>query len=248
LILTCLNDSIRRAEGFEFDLRDQGVPMSVLDLKMEARRQQILEAARGLIETDGYEALTMRNLANKSGVTVPTIYNLVGNKEQVLFEAVEDQTIAFASNLEAGRTDLISVVEATVRHLVRRSRYYRALLLVLAQSERADSARRHVGRAIAEPIANSIKLLADTGALADWVDREMLTQRIHAQLDMASLEWARGSLTATSFRAAALVDLAMTMFGLTSGGTRKTFEGIIREFQGDARHRARRTTLRGRAA
>jgi AcrR family transcriptional regulator len=222
--------------------------MSVLDQKMEARRQQILEAARGLIETDGYDALTMRNLANESGVTVPTIYNLIGNKEQVLFEAIEDQTVAFASKFEVGNTDLISVVEATVRHLIRRPRYYRAVLLVLARSDRADSARRHVGRAVALPIANSIDALAQTGTLASWVDREMLAQRIHTQLDMACLEWARGSLTATSFRAAALVDLAMTMLGLTSAGTRKTFEGIIRESQGDALHRGRRTNQRRHAA
>jgi len=222
--------------------------MSVLDQKMEARRRQILEAARRLIESEGYDELTMRNLANESGVTVPTIYNLIGNKEQVLFEAIEDQTVAFASNFKDGHNDLISVVESTVRHLVRRPRYYRALLLVLARSERADSARRHVNRAIAEPIANAIDELAAAGTLANWIDPEMLAQRIHAQLDMASLEWARGSLTATSFRAAAHVDLAMTMLGLTSGGTQETFEGIIREFQGDARHRTRRTNRRGRAA
>ena len=135
--------------------------MSLLDQKMKARRQQILEAARRLIETRGYDALTMRNLAIESGVTVPTIYNLIGNKEQVLLEAVEDQTTTFVLNIERAGSHLISVVEATVRHLIRRPRYYRALLLVLAQSERADSARRHVGRAIAEPISNSLDELAE---------------------------------------------------------------------------------------
>lgn len=222
--------------------------MSVLDQKMAARRQQILEAARGLIEARGYDALTMRTLAVKSGVTVPTIYNLIGNKEQVLFEAVQDQTIAFVSNLERVGNDLISLVEATVRHLIRRPRYYRALLLVLAQSERIESTRRHVGRAIAEPIENAINDLAEAGALANWVSREMLAQRIHAQLDMASLEWAKGSLTAISFRAAALVDLATTMLGLTSGRERKTFERIIRDLQAEAIRRPRRSELRGRAA
>jgi AcrR family transcriptional regulator len=222
--------------------------MSVLDQKMAARRQQILEAARGLIEARGYDALTMRTLAVKSGVTVPTIYNLIGNKEQVLFEAVQDQTIAFMSNLERVGTDLISLVEATVRHLIRRPRYYRALLLVLAQSERTDSARRHVGRAIAEPIENAINDLAESGTLAKWVNRKMLAQRLHAQLDMASLEWAKGSLTAISFRAAALVDLSTTMLGLTSGRERNSFERIIRDLQAEAIRRPRRSDQRGQAA
>ena len=145
--------------------------MSMLDRKMATRRQQILEAARRLIESQGYEGLTMRNLAVESGVSVPTLYNLVGNKEQVFFAAVEDQTRAFVSSLERAGGDLIGVIETAVRQLVRRPRYYRALLLVLAHSERAGSARRHVGRAIAEQIAASLAELADAGRLAEWVDR-----------------------------------------------------------------------------
>ena len=65
--------------------------MSLLNQKMATRREQILETARGLIESKGYEGLTMRNLAAKSGVTVPTIYNLIGNKEEVLFATVEER-------------------------------------------------------------------------------------------------------------------------------------------------------------
>ena len=222
--------------------------MSILDQKMAMRRRQILEAARRLIESQGYEGLSMRNLAVESGVSVPTLYNLVGNKEQVLFEAVEDQTGAFVSSLERAGGDLIAVIETAVRQLVRRPRYYRALLLVLSHSEGAESARRHVGRAIAEQIVVSLTELADAGQLAEWVDRHVLAQRLHAHLDMASLEWARGSLTATSFRAAALFDVATSMLGVSSGRTRDAFEGIIREHQVDASRRQSRAGLRGRAA
>ena len=111
---------------------------------------------------------------------------------------------------------------------------------MLANSERADSARRHVGRAIAKPVASSLADLANAGILADWIDRDALAQRLQAHLDMASLEWARGSLTATSFRAAALFDLAVSMLGVTSVSHRKLYEAIILEHQGDALRRRRR--------
>ena len=68
---------------------------------------------------------------------MPTIYNLVGSKEQVLFAAVEEQTLLFVAGIERARGDLIGVVDATVRELLRRPRYYRALLLVLLGSESA---------------------------------------------------------------------------------------------------------------
>lgn len=265
--LTCSNDSVDYkteqattqhvttrckpppADRARADLRDERERfMSALDRNMAHRRRQILEAARSLIERMGYNGLTMRDLAAESGVSVPTIYNLIGKKEQVLFEAVEDQTATFVSNVERDAGDLIAVVEATVRHLVRRPRYYRALLLVLAQTQRADSARRHVGRALLDQIASALSALAEAGVLADWVDREMLAQRLHAHLDMASLEWARGSLTATAFRAAALVSLATTMLGVTSGPIQRNFEAIIRGQQVEASHRPRRLGGRGRAA
>ena len=49
--------------------------------QMAERRERILEAARGLVERGGYDGLTMRSLATASGVTVPTVYNLIGGKE-----------------------------------------------------------------------------------------------------------------------------------------------------------------------
>jgi AcrR family transcriptional regulator len=47
---------------------------------MAERRQRILGAARRLVAERGYEALTMRELAQVSRVTVPTLYNLIGGK------------------------------------------------------------------------------------------------------------------------------------------------------------------------
>ena len=48
------------------------------------RRQQILLAARDLITADGIEALTMRTLADAAQVSVPTIYTLVGGRDDVI--------------------------------------------------------------------------------------------------------------------------------------------------------------------
>ena len=90
--------------------------MSAMEQNMEARRQRLLEEVRRLIESGGFEGLTMRELASASGVTVPTIYNLIGNKEAVLLAAVEEQTQGFTLALERVQGDLIEVVEATVRN------------------------------------------------------------------------------------------------------------------------------------
>jgi len=219
-----------------------------LETRMAERRARILEAARSLIETHGYEALTMRDLARISEVTVPTIYNLIGNKESVLLAAVEDQTRPFVAGLAEQSGDLTLVIEAAVRQLVRRPRYYRSLLLALAGSENAGPAHRYVGRALAEQIDRALADLETAGQLVDWVDRRVLAERIRAHFDMASLEWARGRLSGPAFRAAAIFDAASTLLGMTTGPARTHFEALAREHQTDVRRNASPRESSGRAA
>jgi AcrR family transcriptional regulator len=230
----------------------QEARLSLVDQQMAERRERILEAARQLIEKHGFEGFTMRQLAGASRVTAPTLYNLVGNKEQVLFAAVEEQTLGFVAALERSGPDLMSLVDATVRQLLKRPRYYRALVLVLVGSESADPARRHVERALAKQIEAAITDLDANGALVDWVDRTVLARQLHSHLDMISLEWARGLHTPSSFRASARYGVATTLLGLSTGESRADFERIARDSQSQAHRmgtkRGQKRTTRGHAA
>jgi AcrR family transcriptional regulator len=214
--------------------------MSLLDQQMAERRARILEAARTIIGARGYEGLTMRDLARASRVTVPTIYNLIGSKEEVLFAAVLQQTESFLAGIERERGDAIAVVDATVTELLRRPRYYRELLLVLLVSPAAGPARRHVDRALAGELDAALSELADAGELSAWVDRGVLRERLHAHLDMTSLEWAKGWLSAPAFRAAARFEAATLLLAVTTGRSRSAFERIARESQAGARLRGPR--------
>ena len=53
------------------------------DQSISERKQRILAAARIIISREGYDALTTRGLAEAAGVTVPTLYNLVGDKAAI---------------------------------------------------------------------------------------------------------------------------------------------------------------------
>jgi AcrR family transcriptional regulator len=222
--------------------------MSLLDQQMAERRERILEAARGIIGAHGYEGLTMRELAEASRVTVPTIYNLVGSKEQVLLAAVEQTTGDFVSRIERAPGDVVAVVDAAVQELLRMPRYYRALLMVLVSSDAAGPARRHADRALADQFDAAIAELDEAGHLVPWIDRVVLRERLHAHLDMTSLEWARGGFTASAFRAAARFEAATLLIAVTSRESRKSFERIARASQGEARLRTSRTARSAREA
>ncbi len=51
---------------------------------MQKRRERILAEARAVITGPGYDSLNTRSLAKAAGVTVPTLYNLIGNKEEIM--------------------------------------------------------------------------------------------------------------------------------------------------------------------
>ncbi len=63
------------------------------------RRHQILQAARDLIAAEGVGALSMRTLADGAQVSVPTIYALVGGRDDVIAALMAEGVLRFDQGL-----------------------------------------------------------------------------------------------------------------------------------------------------
>jgi AcrR family transcriptional regulator len=61
--------------------------------QVQATRRAVLEAARELFIAQGYRATTLEQIAQRAGVSKPTVFSAVGNKQMVL-RAVRDVAIA----------------------------------------------------------------------------------------------------------------------------------------------------------
>ena len=59
-------------------------PHTLREANCELRRQRILEAARELIVSEGTQAVTMRRLAKEAGLSVTTLYNLIGGRDRIV--------------------------------------------------------------------------------------------------------------------------------------------------------------------
>lgn len=57
---------------------------------MRTRRANILAKARQLIAEETYDHVVMRKIAERSGVSIPTIYNLIGGRDEVLLLATQE--------------------------------------------------------------------------------------------------------------------------------------------------------------
>jgi AcrR family transcriptional regulator len=80
---------------------------------LDFRRDQVIHAARGLAESDGWAAVTMRRLAGELGVTQPVLYSAFASR-QALIDAVA----------LAGFTDLGAALEAVDASPMARMRAY----------------------------------------------------------------------------------------------------------------------------
>ncbi|TAK75399.1 MAG: TetR/AcrR family transcriptional regulator [Aquabacterium sp.] len=60
------------------------------DLQSETVREAILEAARTLFLTHGYEDTTVRDICERAGITLGSLYHFFGNKEGVFAHLVHD--------------------------------------------------------------------------------------------------------------------------------------------------------------
>lgn len=82
---------------------DTGTPPGAPPAKVsprEAKRRRVLEAARLLFETEGYQGATIRDIARQAGVSVGTVFNAYGSKGEILAEVMRGRLDALYSEFD----------------------------------------------------------------------------------------------------------------------------------------------------
>ncbi|MGH2548578.1 MAG: TetR/AcrR family transcriptional regulator [Thermomicrobiales bacterium] len=69
---------------------------------LTARRREIIDRARGILESEGRDALTMRRLAEEIGIRAPSLYKHFPDKRAVEIAVIEIGFLESADALEAG--------------------------------------------------------------------------------------------------------------------------------------------------
>ncbi len=203
--------------------------MSKRTLQMNRRRDRILEAARELISDQGYEHLTMRSLAEASGVTVPTIYNLIGNKEAVLGATIHEGTVRFFENVRPS-TNPVAILEKNVAELLRQPAYYRPLLRALLNGGARD-AMAEIDALYLQHLGDSLEVLKARDDIERWVDCTILAERMLSNFYGATSEWAAGVLTSKALPAAASHDAYVTLAGVATDKSRRRLQNRVRRLQ-----------------
>jgi AcrR family transcriptional regulator len=71
----------------------------ITDERREARREQILEAARACLQEHGLEAVSMEMIIARSGLSTGAVYGYFKGKDQIINAVVTEGTAAMAEDL-----------------------------------------------------------------------------------------------------------------------------------------------------
>ncbi|MGR8920288.1 MAG: TetR/AcrR family transcriptional regulator [Gammaproteobacteria bacterium] len=182
--------------------------LSTRQANKEKRRQRILDEARDIIASRGYDALNTRDLAAAAGVTTPTLYNLVGTKETILTTiclAGMDQVVTAMSHAEDDDAVryLDGLLGESLRLIEADEAFFRGTLLAmfrLSANAKADSPETRFLRRGTEIITRGCRIALRQGLLEGKLAPEALGAQMFTTYAAPWRAWAYQRISLDEFR------------------------------------------------
>ena len=185
--------------------------------KKSQRAERILDHARAMIAEEGFDALKIRELAARSELTVPTIYNLIGGKSEILARIIE----ALVERLHEvqSRSDLDDIEAGFEQQITRLADlfaqdedFYRAAFVAGDRSglfeQRSDGGI--FARSLQQPV-EACKAAHTEGLLKGAISAEQLGRQVYDSYRLARQDWANGYFDLDEFRARALTGIFVSL-------------------------------------
>lgn len=185
-------------------------------------RRRILDAARAIITEHGVEALTMRGLGDRAGVSVQTLYNVLGNRSEVITALVADELSRLDEEINALPLDdpvrhLRSQVELLIDSAITRTQ--RPLALVVLD-DAAFTERIHAAWQSNTSIEAGITTAIERGILDDAFAPSPLADHLRDAIVHGIRLWAAGVLDDTALLRRALYALDITLLAAATDDAR----------------------------
>lgn len=215
--------------------------MSLVEEQMAERRSRILAAARQLISDGGFDGLTMRQLAEQARVSVPTVYNLIGNKYLLLEALLKEQFAeALAALAKLPRNEaMLDYIEqmpgVTFDVLLANPGYMRALIHIFLTSEEAAAARRVLDAQSMALMAETLRAAQRSGEVCAWANPAWVAQAMYSVFCHGLIGWASGELEEDELRATTGGGMSLMLLAVSEGAARARLEARLRAQHESAR-------------
>jgi len=206
--------------------------MSLLLEHKAERRARIGKIARQLVVERGYAGLTMRELAQKARVAVPTLYNLFGSKDAILVAELAESARTIAASLPRGGDSFfqrgMAGFEAGMRAIEDQPEFYRQCMHMFLTSPETAEMRRRVEDAHIAVMAGNLSAAKAAGQLADWADPTIVARHMFALYMATLIAWGLGEIDLPMFRTAALSGVCHLLAGVARGPFAAEVEAKLR--------------------
>jgi len=205
--------------------------MSLLEEHKDERRKRILAAARRLVITEGYDGLTMRDLARASRVSVPTLYNLFGSKDAILVAELEASARVIAGKLIPGKSFFangMAAFDAGMELIESSPEFFRAVMRMAMTSPETAPMRRRAEEGFIAIMAGNLSAAKAAGQLAAWAEPAIVARHMFAHHMACFLAWGMDELDLPAFRIAALSGICHLLIGVARGQFATEVEASLR--------------------
>jgi len=181
------------------------------------RKQTILDEARKLITTQGFESFTLSELAQRAEVSIPTIHNLFGKKQEVVEALCGEMVLKINEAVsDPDLTDPIDAVGAYIDNLLELYRsdetFYRAAFVA---GERTGLFEHQLPSGIFSRSLNIAKKICQTGLdhgyLEGGVATDWLAEQLFGCQRLARQDWVNGYIDLERYRAQVLTGMYITL-------------------------------------
>ncbi len=204
----------------------------------------------------------MRKLAREADLSVTTLYNLVGSREDILRALIEDSSERFESTVTVPAPSgdplerTMKAFENVLRYFVDEGTILKPLIVANMETGYVEELGKEEHglylRGAKESVRECLQDALSEGQIRDIISPEFLEAQFYVGLQLAIDRWAFGLVTDEDFWAKGLFGAYLTLLAVASPEHRPRLEGELRKLEIQLRHgtvsKAGRRTAKGHTA
>ena len=207
---------------------------------MQQRREDIITAAQNLLAQEDLVASSVRKLATSAGVSVATIYNLIGNRQAVLFAIVNDLTKQMGSKHENfDETSVLDFVERQLKALLSftksRENLLRSANLAFDQLSREADWSKSTTRIVKTAETTYVDIFTssvDSGELRGDINPRVLSELVYRAYLNATMNWAYRRISMNKYKRMVLRDALIVLLADATDSFRPRLLERLSTYQG----------------
>lgn len=217
---------------------------------MYARRRRILGETRRLMSEVGAEGFGMRELAERSGVSLRTLYNAFGSKEVLILAAIRQYYDKFLSAATEQRNpfDMEAVLDTAVALNLRNMQirpYLASVVSLYFSGQSGPEVRVELRRVAAGFFQPWLDVARSRQQLRAGVDTHRVIANLAALQFAVNQEWLAGDIEDAALVPVVLEGVLSYLAGVTRGETAERVDALLADLRGN-RHMLEERTARQR--